>query len=184
MLLQYQTRRLILKILEPDYADKVLNFYLNDKELFEKYETDRSPNFYTEGHQHNILQVEFGLALKLQQVRFYVFLKENPDQIIGTVSLYDISGVYSKADLGYKFSSKFHHKGYASEAVEKLLDIAFIELNIHRICAHVQEDNIPSIRLLEGLGFEKEGLCRDYLCFRGVWKDHLQYSLLAPKFDL
>lgn len=180
MLLRYETRRLILKILEPYYANDVLNFYLEDKELFEQYETDRSPNFYTVGHQHNILQVEYGLALKLQQIRFYVFLKDDPNHIIGTVSLYDISGVYSKADLGYKFSSRFHHQGYASEAVEKLLDIAFIELCIHRICAHVQEDNTPSIRLLEGLGFEKEGVCRDYLCFRGEWKDHLQYSLLAP----
>lgn len=180
MLLQYETRRLILKILEPDYANDVLNFYLEDKELFEKYETDRSSNFYTPGHQHNILQVEYGLALKLQQIRYYVFLKENPNHIIGTVSLYDISGVYSKADLGYKFSSRYHHKGYASEAVEKLLDIAFIELNIHRICAHVQEDNTPSIRLLEGLGFEKEGVCRDYLCSHGTWIDHLQYSLITP----
>lgn len=180
MLLQYETRRLVLKILEPDYANKVLRFYLDDKELFEKYESDRCSNFYTEEYQRNVLHLEYGLALKLRQVRFYVFLKENPDQIIGTICLYDIASVYSKADLGYKFSSRFHHMGYASEAVEKVLDIAFIELNIHRICAHVLEENLPSIRLLEGLGFEKEGICRDYLCFHGVWKDHLQYSLLAP----
>ena len=180
MLLQYETRRLVLKILEPDYAKQVLHFYLEDKELFERYESDRSPNFYTEEYHRTLLQVEYGLALRLQKIRFYVFLKEEPNHIIGTVSLYDISGVYSKADLGYKFSSKYHHKGYASEAVEKLLDIAFIELNIHRICAYVQEENIPSIHLLEGLGFEKEGICRDFLYLNGIWKDHLQYSLLAP----
>lgn len=180
MLLQYETRRLVLKIIGPDYASDVLKFYLDDKELFEKYETDRGPNFYSEGHQRNILHVEYGLALKLQQIRFYAFLKEEPEQIIGTVCLYDISSVYSKAELGYKFSSKFHHKGYASEAVEKLLDIAFTELNIHRISAHVQENNLPSVRLLEGLGFEKEGICRDFLRLHGRWADHIQYSLIAP----
>lgn len=184
MLLQYETRRLILKVLGPDYSSDVLRFYLRDRELFEKYEADRSPNFYTEAHQRNILHLEYGLTLKLTQVRFYVFLKEDPEKIIGTVCLYDISNSYSRAEIGYKFSSEYHHKGYASEAVEKLLDIAFSELNLHRICARVQEDNVPSIRLLVGLGFEKEGICRDYLCLQGVWTDHLQYSLIAPELIL
>ena len=184
MLLQYETRRLILKVLGPDYSSDVLRFYLKDKELFEKYEADRSPNFYTEAHQRNILHLEYGLTLKLTQVRFYVFLKDDPETIIGTVCLYDISNAYSRAEIGYKFSSEHHHKGYASEAVEKLIDIAFSELNLHRLCARVQKDNIPSIKLLVGLGFEKEGICRDYLCLNGVWTDHLQYSLLAPLLTL
>ena len=184
MLLQYETQRLILKVIGPDYAKDILQFYLNDKALFEKYEMDRCPNFYTESHQHNILQAEYGLTLKMQQIRFYVFLKENPSQLIGTVCLYQVSTLYSHAEIGYKFSSKFQHKGYASEAVEKLIDIAFIELNLHRICAHVLEENLPSIRLLENLGFEKEGLCRDYLCLHGTWKNHLQYSIIQPNINL
>ena len=181
MLLQYETQRLILKVLGPDYSNDVLRFYSNDKDLFERYEADRSVNFYTEPHQRTILQLEYGLALKLSQVRFYVFLKEDPDTIIGTVCLYDISNTYSRADIGYKFASEHHHKGYASEAVEKLIDIAFSELNLHRICAHVQEGNLPSIRLLHNMGFQQEGICRDYLCLQGVWTDHLQYSLIAPE---
>jgi len=184
MLLQYETRRLILKVLGPDYANDVLRFYLRDRELFEQFEADRSPNFYTDGHQRTILQLEYGLTLKLAQVRFYVFLKDDPETIIGTVCLYDISNSYSRAEIGYKFSSAYHHKGYATEAVEKLIDIAFSDLNLHRLCAHVQDDNIPSIRLLIGLGFEKEGICRDYLCLNGIWTDHLQYSLVAPTLHL
>lgn len=181
MLLQYETRRLVLKVLGPDYASDVLRFYLKDKELFEQYEADRSLNFYTEAHQRNILHCEYALTLKMSLVRFYVFLKEDPSTIIGTVSLYDISTPFSKAEIGYKFSSEYHHKGYASEAIEKLLDIAFTELDLHRICARVQETNLPSIRLLTGLGFEKEGICRGYLRIHGKWIDHLQYSLLAPE---
>lgn len=184
MLLQYETRRLILKVLGPDYANDVLQFYLNDKELFEKYEADRCPNFYTENYHRNILHLEYGLCLKLTHIRFYVFEKENPETIVGTVSLYEISNTYSKAELGYKFSSQHHHKGYASEAVEKILDIAFTELGLHRICARVMEENTPSIRLLLGLGFEKEGVCRDFMKLRGQWVDHVQYSLLAPELYL
>lgn len=184
MLLQYETRRLILKVLGPDYSNDVLRFYLRDRELFEKYEAERAPSFYTEEHQRRVLQCEYALTLKLAQVRFYVFLKEDPETIIGTVSLYDISNVCSRAEIGYKFSSAYHHKGYASEAVEKVIDIAFSDQNLHRVSAHVQPDNTPSIRLLLGLGFEKEGLCREYLCINGVWSDHLQYSLIAPTLYL
>jgi len=180
MLLQYETRRLVLKVLGPDYASDVLRFYENDKELFEKYEADRCANFYTEKYQRNILRLEYGLCLKMTHVRFYVFLKEDLDHIIGTVSLYEISNAYSKAELGYKFSSRYHHQGYASEAIEKILDIAFTEFHLHRICARVAEENTPSLRLLTNLGFEKEGVCRDYMQLNGKWVDHLQYSLLAP----
>lgn len=180
MLLQYETSRLILKVLGPDYAADVLRFYENDKELFERYEADRCENFYTEGHQRTILHLEYGLCLKLEMIRFYVFLKEAPDTIIGTVSLYEIAKSASRAEIGYKFASAYHHKGYASEAVEKILDVAFTELGLHKICAHVHTDNLPSIRLLSGLGFEKEGTSRHYMRIRGYWVDHFQYSLLAP----
>lgn len=180
MLLQYETKRLILRVIGPDYSTEVLRFFQEDKELFEKYETDRSPRFYTTAHQATILQLEYGLALKLSQVRFYVFRKEDPERIIGTVCLYDISKTYARAELGYKFSSAYHHQGYATEAIEKLLDIAFHELHLHRASAHVQPENHPSIQLLSRLGFRQEGLCADYLYLHGKWTDHLQFSLIAP----
>lgn len=180
MLLQYETNRLVLKVLGPDYATDVLRFYNKDRALFERYEADRCPNFYTEEHQRTILHLEYGLCLRLQIIRFYVFLKEDPRTIIGTVSLYDVSAPFARADIGYKFSSEYHHKGYASESVKKLIDIAFTELGLHRLCARVQKENSPSIRLLAGLGFEKEGVCRSYMCMHGQWVDHLQYSLIAP----
>ena len=38
MLFAYETERLLLKIIKPDQADAVLDFYMRDKELFEKFE--------------------------------------------------------------------------------------------------------------------------------------------------
>lgn len=184
MLLQYETSRLILKVLTPDYAKDVLQFYSCDKELFEQFEADRPYNFYTTEYQEATLRAEYALTMKLSAVRFYVFLKEKPNQIIGTVCLYSISKSFSRCELGYKFSSEFHHHGYAQEAVERCIDMAFAEIGLHRICAMVQENNLPSLRLLEGLGFQKEGICRDHLCIKGRWIDHLQYSLLSPIITL
>ncbi len=180
MLFQYETSRLILKVLTPDYAQTVLNFYLQDKDLFEQYEADRPVGFYTVSFQRNTLQAEYSLAMKFSAVRFYVFLKESPSTVIGTVCLYNISNSFARCEIGYKFSSAYHHHGYAVEAVERCVDMAFAELGIHRICAMVQKENMHSIHLLESLGFQKEGICRHYMRIKGKWIDHLQYSLLSP----
>lgn len=179
MLLQYETPRLILKILTPNYAGKVLDFYLKNQALFEKYETDRADNFYTLDYQKKILHTEYGLMLKQSNIRFYVFLK-NCDEIIGTVSLYHIHPSFLRAEIGYKFSARYHHKGYAFEAIEKIIDIAFTDLKLQRIYAMIQPENAPSIKLIQNLGFVKEGLCKHHMFMHGKWVDHLQYCLPSP----
>ncbi len=178
MLFEYTTERLILKILTPEHAAHVLAFQLQDKELFERYEADRCPNFYTVEHQKKMLEYEFRLALKKINIRFYIFLKEDPTTIIGTICLYDITSTYKRCKIGYKFASRIHGNGYAFESLLKVICIAFDELGLERIEAHVQETNIPSIQLLEKIGFKKEGICRHHLCIKGQWTDHLQFSLL------
>lgn len=180
MLFQYETQRLILKILKPESALLVLDFYERDKELFEKYETDRLPEFYTPAYQQKMLRYEYNAAMKQNTIRYYVFLKNNPDKIIGTVCLHDISKLYySTAEIGYKFSREYHHQGYASEAIVCVLGVAFYELGLNRITAMVCVGNNPSTRLLDRLGFTNEGVCRQYLNLHGVLKDHYQFSALV-----
>lgn len=181
MLFEYKTERLLLRILQPGAAGMVLDFYMRDQKLFEKFEPDRAANFYTISHQQNLLKCEYTLAFKLSSVRFYVFRKEDPGTIIGTLCFHNITKpVYSSCELGYKFSSAWHHQGYASEAINMGIQVMFQDIGLHRICAWVLPDNEPSIRLLERLHFEREGLCKDFLPLHGQWMDHLQYALLSP----
>lgn len=181
MQFEYETDRLILKILKPDAASLVLDFYMRDKELFESYEPERPLNFYTISHQRTLLKCEYELAFKLQTVRFYVFLKENPDVIIGTICFYNIlKSIYSNCDLGYKFSTAYQHMGYATEAILLGIWIIFEDLKLHRINAWVMPDNQASIKLLERLGFEREGLCKKVLPMRGQWQDHFHYAMISP----
>ena len=186
MLFKYETDRLILRILHPDEAPLVLDFYERDLELFEKYETARVPEFYTLKHQRRLLQYEYNSALKLSMVRFYVFLKEQPNRIIGTVCLHDIiKPFYHTCEIGYKFSSQFHGNGYAFEAIDRCIYTAFNDLELHRITAMVCRGNERSMHLLDCLGFRMDGILRDYLILGGEWQDHALYSLLRtdPRND-
>ncbi len=181
MNLIYETDRLILKVLRPEAAKKVLCFYLDNKELFEKYEARRPDNFYTAKYQKSVLLCEYNLTVQLSAVRFYVFLKDDPERIIGTVCFRDITrSIYESCEVGYKFDERFWHHGYATEALIEGIDIMFGDLGLHRITACVMPENTPSIRLLESLYFKREGLLRQNARINGKWSDHYLYSLIHP----
>lgn len=183
MLFEYETDRLLLRILKPEAAGAVLDFYLRDRIYFEQYEPDRMPQFYTQNFQKSMLRFEYNAAIKLTSVRFYVSLKSDPDYIIGTVCFHNIQkNVYSSCEIGYKFSSAYQHLGYASEAVDKVLEVIFSDIQLHRVMAMVLPNNFASIRMLERLGFEKEGISRDHLFLHGSYKDHAQYCLLEQDY--
>lgn len=183
MLFKYETDRLLIKVCRPEDAKKVLDFYLRDKELFEKYEPDRMPNFYTANYQKKILKWEGNLLLKLESIRFYIFLKENSDIIIGTICIHNITkGIYSTCEVGYKFSSDFQHQGYATEALDLICNIIFKDLKLHRIEARVLPENTQSMKLLARLGFSCEGISRECIYLHGRWEDHYMYSKLNREY--
>lgn len=104
MLFAYETERLLLKIIKPDQADAVLDFYMRDKELFEKFEPDRMPNFYTRQFQRQMLLFEYNMAVQGTLFRFYVYEKEHPERIIGTICVHHITrGFSEQCEVGYKF---------------------------------------------------------------------------------
>jgi ribosomal-protein-alanine N-acetyltransferase len=181
---EYQTDRLVLKIVNTGHLREVYEFQIRNRSLFERYEPRRPENFYTLSYQQALIKCDFKLAMNLSTIRFYVFLKGQPHVIIGTVCLHDVvRGAYSCCEIGYKFDADYHHQGYACEAVVKALEIAFFELNLHRVFARVVPGNDASIRLLLSLGFTEEGLEHKSIQICGKWTDHLRFALINPALD-
>lgn len=179
MQFKYETERLILKIIEPEEAAEVLDFYLRDKELFEKYEPERIAGFYTLERQAQIVAYEYNAAVKGSLFRYYVYRKQDRRRIIGTICFHHIQGGFSSScEIGYKFSSAYQHMGYATEALQTITRLIFTDLKLHRIMAWALPDNLASARLLQRVGFCQEGVSRDYLFLQGAWRDHAQYSMI------
>lgn len=100
--------------------------------------------------------------------------------LVGACNLSDIRpGSASSAQIGYWIGTPHHRRGYGQAAVEAVLRFAFGHLGLHRVEAAVQDDNIASIRLLEGLGFTREGVARGLLKIDGAWRDHARYARLS-----
>lgn len=181
MKLIYETERLYLRVLNETFASSVLDFYLNDIELFEQFEPERPDNFYMKSYQRSSLAYEYQLFIKLSGIRFWIFEKTQPEKIIGTISFLNIKrNAFQSCHLGYKFSSVYHHQGYATEALAKGIAIIFSELGLHRIEAYILPDNLPSKKIIDRLNFTYEGICHDYAYFHGKWNDHERYCLCNP----
>lgn len=182
MQLVCETERLILKVLNAMDAFQVLTFLSGNKQLFEQYESEKSENFYTMGYIRDMLTAEYNQIIKGCSLRYYIYLKSNPDRIIGTISLSGFRRTpYDSCNIGYKFDRAFHHQGYAFESLCFLLSNIVPQYRIHRVTAYIAPDNWASIRLIGRLGFYYEGTARGYAKVDGKWLDHLQYSLLYHK---
>jgi ribosomal-protein-alanine N-acetyltransferase len=181
MLKSYETDRLILKSLGKEAAPMVLAFYEDNKDFFEPWEPRRSINFYTLAYHKASLTAEFNQMAEGKLIRFWIFLKDHPDEVIGSLSFQNLlHEPYLSCSLGYKFSRRYLHCGYALESIRKAIDILFTEYRMHRIEAYIMESNEPSLRLIERLSFHYEGISYSYARINGIWTDHRRYSLINP----
>jgi len=181
MIKKYETDRLILKILGKEAAPMVLSFYSENREHLEIWEPARSKNFYTLAYHKASLTAEFNQMLEGKRLRFWLFLKNNPNEIIGSISFQNFLGdPYKSCVIGYKIGSKYLRQGYAYEAVKKALSIIFDEYKIHRVEAYIMPENIPSLRLIEKLSFNYEGISYSFAYIGGKWRDHLRFSFINP----
>jgi ribosomal-protein-alanine N-acetyltransferase len=98
--------------------------------------------------------------------------------IIGTIGFNALFTKHKRAEIGYELHPEYWQKGYATEAVSEVISYGFKELDLTRIGAVVFIENVASNELLIKLGFEKEGVLRNYMYQNGVPYDTNVYSLL------
>ncbi|MFN2369802.1 MAG: GNAT family N-acetyltransferase, partial [Candidatus Krumholzibacteriia bacterium] len=88
-----------------------------------------------------------------------------------------------RAELGYGLRADAWGQGYAAEAVGELLRFGFTELALHRVEADVDPRNEASVRLLERLGFTREGLLRERWIVEEEISDAAFYGLLRREWE-
>lgn len=110
---------------------------------------------------------------------FHIF-RETDDCFMGACNLTRIErSVVQSAHLGYWLGEHYCGRGYARAAVSAVMRFGFDVVGLHRLQAAVQAENERSVRLLESLGFQKEGTARAYLKINGCWRDHDIYARLS-----
>lgn len=179
MLFRYQTDRLILMVGESDLAPLVNDYLVRNRDDFELYERNYPDNYYTIQYQEMALEGEQKLLLRSAGVRFYMFLKDRPDFVIGNVSFSYLTEDFGhRCTLGYRVDRDYRNRGYAYEATSFLIREVSREYNLHRIEADILPENEASLALIKKLGFEYEGIARSAHEIGGKDRDHLRWSLV------
>lgn len=111
-----------------------------------------------------------------------IFLVCADGERVGEAFLFDLDEQRGQVELGYWIAPDEQGNGYATEAAELLVEYAFDQRRLHKVNARVLAFNEGSRRVLESVGFEREGLLRDAFYVDGEYVDADRYGLLEGEW--
>ena len=106
---------------------------------------------------------------------------DGSDRLLGTVSLFAINRTHQRAEIGYALAPDTWGHGYATDALRLAIAFAF-ETGLTRLEADIDPRNEASCRLVERVGFVREGLLRERWRVAGEVTDSALYGLLRGEF--
>jgi len=110
----------------------------------------------------------------------FFILNQTDSVLMGGVTLSNVTrGMTQTGTVGYWMGERFANCGAMTRAVQALVPFAFNTLRLHRLEAACLPHNKSSMRLLEKVGFQREGLARGLVCINGRWQDHIVYARLS-----
>jgi len=87
-----------------------------------------------------------------------------------------------QGEIGYILHPRYHGRGYATEAAEVLLELAFDGAGLHRVHARCDTRNVASYGVMERLGMRREAHFREHALFKGAWHEEYFYALLEQEW--
>ena len=171
-----ETERLILRPMElkdlefifRHFSDPQVNQYLYDNPPIKDHaEAQQIIDFYVDGanNSHNR----------------WILERKSDRKPLGTCGFHRWEQRYFRTEIGYDLSPEFWRQGYMSEALMAAFRYGFSEMGLNRIDALVYVGNEGSLKLLKKLGFQQEGILRDYFCQNEIFYDHALLSLLQKE---
>lgn len=170
------TERLTLHAAHPRHAQALQAHLVQNRAYLQPWEPTRDDDFFGLGA---ITQRLEAMAEKTTSGEALHLLILRDDRIIGSCNFSNIvRGAFEACHLGYALDETAQGQGLMHQALNAAIGYVFAEMKLHRIMANYKPENQRSARLLERLGFEREGYARAYLKINGVWADHVLTSLI------
>ncbi len=114
----------------------------------------------------------------------FALVRNEDGRLTGCLTLAGaLGGVMQSAFVGYWIGAPFARRGYMTEGLRLLADLAFARLELHRLEALILPDNEASRRLVAKAGFRFEGVARRLIRCDGVWRDHERWALTVEDVE-
>jgi RimJ/RimL family protein N-acetyltransferase len=171
------TNRLCLRCLRPGDAEEM--FAYRSDPLVLKFQS-WAPQSLEEVHSFikNVMERDFN-AIGWYQIG--IALRAD-GALIGDCGIHILEADTRIVEIGITISPVFQSKGYATEALNAVLDLLFVKLEKHRVFASVDPLNTPSMALMKRIGLRKEGHFLQSLWFKDGWVDDVVFAMLASEW--
>jgi [ribosomal protein S5]-alanine N-acetyltransferase len=171
------TVRLALRQLRPTDADDIFH-YAHDPEVT-RYTTWDAHRTVAD----SLMFIEQTIAAyqRGENVELAMELKET-NKVIGTCGMVSVSAEHCRGELAFAMAKEHWGGGLMREALTAMLGFGYGPLQLNRIWARVDPDNMNTIRLLKRAGWQFEGTLRQDVKVRGQFRDVKLYSLLKKEF--
>ena len=183
----------LVKTFQPLLATPRLNLISFDQQTYDSIFAgcDKQEIMQIFGHQNNeeyeleCSRYKGGFSTYNQTIQFFQLVLQDSGEVLGWAGYHSWAKQHHRAELFYSLKSDaFKRKGYMSEALEFILNYGKNEMDLYRIEAFVATDNIPSNRLMEKFGFQKEALLKHRYQFGDEVDTDNMYSLFPnPAFQ-
>ena len=172
-----KTERLTLRNLRRSDAADVLVF--RGDPIVQKYD---DPIIHTEAQAQSFID-ELHAEYNAREGICWALTLSGQDVVVGAFALHHWNQYHRRAEAGYGLAHAYWGQGIGSEALRAILRFGFEQLNLNRIYARTIADNHESVRLLERLGFQREGTMRKHSWEDdGTFHDSAIYGLLGQEF--
>lgn len=108
----------------------------------------------------------------------WTIVNKESGAVVGTMGFYRMKRQHYRTEVGYMLLPVFYGKGYASEALQRLVDFGLNDLGFHSLEAVIYPENKGSIRVVEKCGFVREAYFKEKEYHNGTFVDKAIYSKL------
>ncbi len=175
--MEIKTARLILRELRED--DFHAFYAIESHPEVMRYERDAM----TEEAAREKLRAHMAEISVEPRKKYYFAVTLPPDDCLrGIVAVRMNWETVREWEVGWTIDPALWGKGYATEAADALVKLAFTQLKAHRVVAFCHEENTASFRVMEKLGMTREGRTRETRWLHDQWNDELIYSMLDREY--
>ncbi len=177
-----EAARCVLTLLQPEHAHLLLAYKRQNEEHLEPWEPARNA---TDGTLEDACHLMAARSLQGFRdgtaVQLVAIDHKTHAMVAGCNFTNIVRGPFQACHLGYSVDAERQGQGLMREVLQVGIAYMFDSVGLHRIMANHMPSNLRSARLLQSLGFEREGLARSYLQIAGRWEDMVLNALVNPR---
>lgn len=173
-----------------DAGDYILrNFTYSDIEDYFSYISNDDVNRYIPEEciprsiEQTKREIEYNMDLfNYRRSIYWAVTRKSDNKLIGSCGFNYWNRDHSRTEISYDLAREYWGMGIMTNVVKSVLAFGFTRMELHRVEATVTPTNKGSLRILQKIGFKKEGVLREQKLLHGKFHDAIILSILQKEY--